>query len=72
LLEGFLEIACLGLHLLKQARVLDGDHGLIGEGGQKLDPLVIKRLNNDTAYDKYSNRVAFAKKRNAEVRAKTA
>src|SRR6516225_1005961 len=60
------------LGLVEQPRVFDSDHCLIGEGGQKLDLLVIKRPNSDTAYDKYSNRVAFAKKWNAEVRAKTA
>ena len=32
LLQGFLEIAGLGLHLVEQARIFDCDHGLVGEG----------------------------------------
>ena len=32
LLQGFREVSGRGPDLLKQARVLDGDHGLVGEG----------------------------------------
>ena len=35
--ERFLEVARLGLHLLEQPHVLDGDDGLIGEGLDELD-----------------------------------
>src|SRR6516225_2412928 len=45
LLEGFLEIARPGLHLVEQARVLDGDHGLVGEGLGQRDLLFGKRKN---------------------------
>jgi hypothetical protein len=31
LLQRLLEIACLGLHLVEQAHIVDGDYGLFGE-----------------------------------------
>jgi len=37
LLERFLEIARLGLNLIEQPRILDGDHGLVGKSFQEID-----------------------------------
>ena len=33
----FLEVARLRLHLVEQPRILDRDHGLVGEGLDQLD-----------------------------------
>ena len=43
LLQRFLEVARLRLHLVEQARVLDRDDGLVGEGLDELDLLVVER-----------------------------
>ena len=37
LLKRFLEVARLRLHLVEQARILDGDHRLVSEGSHELD-----------------------------------
>ena len=37
LLQRFLEVARLGLHLVEQTHVFDRDHGLVGEGCDELD-----------------------------------
>ena len=37
LLQRFLQLARSRLHLLEQPRVLDGDHGLVGEGLEQID-----------------------------------
>ena len=42
-LVGQLELAALGLDLVEQARVLDRDHGLVGEGLQQRQLLVAER-----------------------------
>ena len=39
-LERLGQLARARLHLLEQPRVLDGDHGLVGEGLEQLDLLV--------------------------------
>ena len=41
----FCSSRCPRLHLLEQPRVLDGDHGLVGEGRDQLDLLVGERLH---------------------------
>ena len=43
------EFARSRLHLLEQPRVLDGDHGLVGEGRRELDLLVSKRPHGTRA-----------------------
>ena len=45
ILERLRQLARARLHLLEQPRVLDGDHGLVGEGLQQLDLLVGERLH---------------------------
>ena len=42
LLQRLGELARARLHLFKQPRILDGDHRLVGEGGDQLDLLVGK------------------------------
>ena len=44
-LAGDLELAALLGDLVEQARVLDGDHGLVGEGLDKLDLPLGERSN---------------------------
>ena len=39
------EVAGLGLHLVEQPDVLDGDHGLVGEGLYQFDLLVAEWLD---------------------------
>jgi hypothetical protein len=51
---------------------LDGDDGLIGESGQKLNLFVVKRPNGNSAYKKHTDRISLAKKWQAEVSAKLA
>ena len=45
LLQRLREIARLRLHLVEQPDILDGDHGLVGEGLQQVDLLVGERLH---------------------------
>ena len=66
-----LPFQCL-LGLIEKTRVFDGDYSLIGEGSQKLNLLFVKRSNGNSTYYEYSNGVAFAEKRYAEVCAKAA
>ena len=42
-LARFLELAALVLDFLEQPHILDGDHGLVGEGRDQLDLLVGER-----------------------------
>ena len=45
MLARFRELMALVLDLVEQPDVLDGDHGLVGEGGEQFDLLVGKGLN---------------------------
>ena len=45
LLEGFLEIARLGLYLVEQANIFDSDHSLVGKSGNQGYLLFSKKLN---------------------------
>src|SRR6516225_5698285 len=58
--------AILLLHLLKQPRVLDGDHRLVGEGLQQIGLTFTERLYLGPRYHDYANRSAVLQKRHAE------
>ena len=47
LFERFCQLMRPRLHLLEQPRVLDSDHGLIGEGGDQFDLLVAEGPTDD-------------------------
>src|SRR5215475_6371000 len=53
--------------LVKQPRVLDGDDGLGGEGLDEFDLLVGERPDEAAHQHKHTNRLPFAKQRNAQV-----
>src|ERR1700716_724958 len=54
------------LHLVEQANILDGDHGLVGECGDQFDLLVGKGSHVSTQQDKCANGMALAQKRDPE------
>ena len=45
------EVARLGLHLVEQPHILDGDHGLVGEGLTSSICLSVKRLTSEREQD---------------------
>ena len=59
MLQGLAQFGVALLEFLEQTDVLDGDHGLVGEGFKQLDLLVSKRTNFHAANQNRSNRNAF-------------
>ncbi len=55
-----------GLQLLEQPDVLDGDHGLVGEGRDKVDLPFGVRLHTGTTQADDTDRHAFAQQRHAK------
>src|SRR5215831_5871189 len=60
------QLAARVLDFLEQPHVLDGDHGLIGKGGDQLDLLVRERPHDRTRQHEHADRVSFAQQRNRE------
>src|SRR6516164_11818638 len=56
--------------LIQKARVLDGDHRLVGEGGNELDLLLCKRFHPLARHCDDANGRSLSQQRNAEYRAK--
>src|SRR5882757_432766 len=65
LLKGLREVARLGLHLVEQTYVTNGDHGLVREGLQHADLLVAERVNLKAAQRNSSDASALAQQWNA-------
>ena len=72
LLQRFRKIVGARLHFVEQPHVLDGDHGLVGEGGHQLDLLVVERLDAAARQRDDADRLALAHQRHAEHRAHVA
>src|SRR5206468_1860448 len=66
LLQRLLEIARLGLHLVEQADVLDGDDGLVGEGLDEFDLLVLKRADSEPEQVDDAKGLSFTREGNAQ------
>ena len=56
------------LEFLEQPHVLDGDHGLVGEGLEQLDLLVGEGTNLDVGGSDYTDRDAFAQQWRGKMR----
>jgi hypothetical protein len=57
------------LHLVKKTGVLDGDHGLVSEGGDQLNLLIGEGLDRVTPQRDHPERNTLAKQRNNDYRA---
>ena len=66
MLQGLAQFCVALLSSLNKPHVLDGDHGLVGEGFEKRDLLVGKRTNFRSANTNRSDRDTFAKQRRGE------
>jgi hypothetical protein len=64
--EGFLNLAGPCLHLIEQAYILDGDHGLIRERGHQLDLFGRKWLGYFSGDEDHSYDVSLAHERRAK------
>ncbi len=71
LLQRFLQVRRLRLHLLEQTDIADGDHGLVGEGLQQGDLLIAERLHFSAAEHDRANALALAQQRHAQNAAMT-
>ena len=60
------------LDLVEQPHILDGDHSLVGEGGQQLDLLFGERFHDLALQGDYADWRAFAQQWNAQHRANAA
>ena len=67
--EGLFEFARARLHLLEQARILDGDDGLIGEGAQDFDVARREGAGFRARHDNGAEHFRLAHQGNAEQRA---
>ena len=56
--ERLLEVARARLHLVEQPHILDGDHGLVGEGLDELDLPRVEWANLGAKHDEYADRSA--------------
>ncbi len=54
------------LHFLEQAHILDGDHGLIGEGRDEFDLLVCKGFDGLSCQEQHPDRLPQAKEGNGK------
>ena len=59
LLQGLGEVGVPSLQLGEQPRVLDGDHGLVGEGGDEVDLLVGERADLRPAHEEQSDQIVL-------------
>jgi hypothetical protein len=64
--ERFLDLGRAGLHLLKQPRVLDRDHGLVGEGGDEIDLLIGKRSWRRSRHRHDADAASFSQQRDTQ------
>ena len=64
LLECDSEIVIARLHLLKQPRILDCDHRLVGKGGDQIDLHARERLDYFSSHRDDADRHTLAQKRN--------
>src|SRR4029453_17357630 len=71
ILKRFLQLSLAGLLCLEQPRVLDGDHGLVGEGLEQIYLSVGERANLCAPDGNYANCLCRAQQRNAEYGAVT-
>jgi hypothetical protein len=58
--QGFAQIGRALAQLVQQPRVLDSDHGLVGEGPKKRNLLIRKRINFGTSKLNCSDRHSVA------------
>ena len=72
LLQRLGQLARPRLHLVEQPHVLDRDHRLVGEGGDKLDLLVGEGSHRSAHQHDHADRHSLAQQRNAEHGARTA
>ncbi len=72
LLQRLAELARARLHFIEQPHVLDGNHRLVGEGGDQFDLLVGERPHLGACQCQNADRNAFAHHRNPEDGAITA
>ena len=70
--QQFLKVARARLHFVEQARVFDGDDGLVGEGLNEFDLLGVERANLGAHQSQHADRGAVAHHRNAEAGAEFA
>jgi hypothetical protein len=66
LLQRLAQLARARLHLVKQPRVFDGDHRLVGKGGEQPDLLLRERLDLGAYQRNDADRVSFSQKWHAE------
>ena len=66
------QVTRASLHAFKQPHIFNCDYCLVGESRQQLDMLVIERLNCNSAYNKYTDWIAFAQKGQSKVCTKAA
>src|SRR4030095_14951089 len=59
LLQGLDQAGVLGLELAEEARVLDGDDGLVGEGSDKVNLLVGERANLRAPHEEESDQIVL-------------
>jgi hypothetical protein len=60
LLQRFTQVLRARLNLLEQPHILDGDHGLVGEGLEQLDVMVDERTGLNPRYTDQADRRAAA------------
>src|SRR5215475_15945530 len=65
-LKGFLKLSLARLLRFEQPRVLDGDHGLVGEGADQLDLLVGEGAHRATRQHKHADWCSLTQQRNAK------
>ena len=63
LLQGLGQVGVLGLQLREQSRVLDGDDGLVGEGGHEVDLLVGERAGFGPVDEEHADQVVLPQHR---------
>ena len=68
MLQRFAQIVGALPELVEKPRILDCDHGLIGEGGRQLNLLVCEGANRATSQSEDANEIALAKQRDAKQR----
>ena len=66
LLQGLGEVGVLGLQLGEQPRVLDGDDGLIGEGGDNVDLFVGERADLRPPHEEQSDELVLSQHGDSE------
>ncbi len=67
LVERHAEIAVLCLHFLEQPHILNGDHRLVGEGGQQFDALGAERPCFNSAHAENPDGLALPQQRDGQI-----